>query len=336
MGSVEFIDISPINVKSRIIMMKNQTTICSNYIKIFLLVIFYVFLTKGKAFAQEKNEIDEKRKTIANVKDTLVKLSSHVYAILSDGEAGNIAIYENPDGLVLVDDQWIELLPVVRQLLATISDKPVKYVLNTHFHYDHTDGNKVFGKQGAIIISHDNVRKRVEEKQVLSLSNLVQKAYPFEALPFITFSDSLTLNEPNEKIKVYHVKNAHTDGDSFIDFVNANIIHTGDVFVRYGFPYIDDNNGGNIYGMIQAIDMLINNTNDSTKIIPGHGPISSKNDLVAYRKMLVTITTRIKNGIENNLSIEEIKKQNPLKNLDLAWDGYFNLEKVYGMVKTKL
>jgi cyclase len=301
-----------------------------------LLVILSVFLTKEQVFAQEKNEIDEKRKTITNIKDTLVKLSSHVYAILSNGEAGNIAIYENPDGLVLVDDQWTELLPIVKQLLATITEKPVKYVLNTHFHYDHTDGNKVFGKEGTIIISHDNIRKRLEEKQVLSLSNLVQKAYPFEALPFITFSDSLTLNEPNEKIKVYHVKNAHTDGDSFIEFMNANIIHTGDVFVRYGFPYIDDNNGGNIYGMIEAMDMLINYTNDSTKIIPGHGQISYKKDLIVYRNMLVTIVTRIKYGIENKLSIEEIKKQNPLKNLDLAWDGYFNLEKIYGMVKTKL
>jgi len=286
-------------------MLKNKTTKYSNCLKLFLLVILSVFLTKEQVFAQEKNEIDEKRKTITSVKDTLVKLSSHVYAILSDGEAGNIAIYENPDGLVLVDDQWIELLPIVKQLLATITDKPVKYVLNTHFHYDHTDGNKVFGKEGTIIISHDNIRKRLEEKQVLSLSNLVQKAYPFEALPFITFSDSLTLNEPNEKIKVYHVKNAHTDGDSFIEFMNANIIHTGDVFVRYGFPYIDDNNGGNIYGMIEAMDMLINYTNDSTKIIPGHGQISYKKDLIAYRNMLVTVATRIKDGIENNLTIEQ-------------------------------
>ena len=317
-------------------MLKNKTTKYSNCLKLFLLVILSVFLTKERVFAQEKNEIDEKRKTITSVKDTLVKLSSHVYAILSDGEAGNIAIYENPDGLVLVDDQWIELLPIVKQLLATITDKPVKYVLNTHFHYDHTDGNKVFGKEGTIIISHDNIRKRLEEKQVLSLSNLVQKAYPFEALPFITFSDSLTLNEPNEKIKVYHVKNAHTDGDSFIEFMNANIIHTGDVFVRYGFPYIDDNNGGNIYGMIEAMDMLINYTNDSTKIIPGHGQISYKKDLIAYRNMLVTVVTRIKDGIENNLTIEQIKEQKPLKNLDLAWDGFFNLEKIYGMVKMKL
>lgn len=317
-------------------MQKNKTNNCRSFLGIILLILLSVFSTKQQLFAQEKNEIDEKRKTIGNIKDTLVKLSMHVYAILSDGEAGNIAVYENPDGLVLVDDQWIELMPKVKKILASISNKPVKYVLNTHFHYDHSDGNKVFGKEGAIIISHDNIRKRLAEKQVLSLSNLVQKPYPFEALPFITFSDSLTLNEPNEKIKVFHVKNAHTDGDSFIEFINANIIHTGDVFVRYGFPYIDDNNGGNIYGMIEAIDMLINYTNDSTKIIPGHGQISYKKDLISYRNMLVTVVNRIKDGIENNLTIEQIKEQKPLKNLDLAWDGFFNLEKIYGMVKMKL
>ena len=317
-------------------MRKNKTTNRPGCLSIFPLIILFTLLTGRQLFAQEKNEIDEKRKTIINVKDTLLKLSAHVYAILSYGEAGNIAIYENADGLVLVDDQWVELLPKVKKLLATISKKPVKYVLNTHFHYDHSDGNKVFGKEGAIIISHDNIRRRLEEKQVLSLSNLVQKAYPFEALPFITFSDSLTLNERDEKIKVYHVKNAHTDGDSFIEFMNANVIHTGDVFVRYGFPYIDDNNGGNIYGMIEAIDILINWTNDSTKIIPGHGPISYKTDLISYRNMLGTVVSRIENGIENNLSIEQIKEQNPLKNLNLASDGFYNLQKIYGMVKAKL
>ena len=161
--------------------------------------------------------------------------------------------------------------PKIKTLLQAISNKPVKFVLNTHFHYDHSDGNKVFGKQGAIIISHENIRKRLEHDQVLSLSNLVQKAYPFEALPFITFSDSLTLNEPNEKIKIYHVKNAHTDGDSFIEFMNAKVIHTGDVFVTYGFPFIDDRNGGSIYGMIDAMDMLIGLLMIPLKLFPAMG-----------------------------------------------------------------
>lgn len=301
-----------------------------------MLIAVLIFSHSETATAQDKNGIDEKRKTITKIKDSLVKLSEHVYAILSDGEAGNIAVYENPDGLVMVDDQWVELSPKIKKLLQAISNKPVKYVLNTHFHYDHSDGNKVFGKQGAIIISHDNIRKRLEHDQILSLTNLVQKTYPYEALPFITFSDSLTLNEPNEKIKIYHVRNAHTDGDSFIEFMNANVIHTGDVFVTYGFPFIDDRNGGDIYGMIDAMNSLINSINDETRIIPGHGPICYKKDIVAYRDMLVTVETRIKDGISNNLSIEEIKNQNPIKGFTMYLDVFFNTEQVYNMVKKKL
>ncbi len=317
-------------------MQKDKMNNFQRFLGIILLIILSILSKEKQLFAQGKNNIDEKRKTIININDSLVKLSTHVYAILSDGEAGNMAVYENSDGLVLVDDQWIELMPKVKNLLTSISNKPVKYVLNTHYHFDHTDGNKVFGKDGAIIISHDNVRKRLAEKQVLSFINLIQNPYPFEALPFITFSESLTLNESNEKIKIFHVKDAHTDGDSFIEFMNANVIHTGDVFVRYGFPYIDDNNGGNIYRMIDAIDMLINYTNDSTKIIPGHGPVSNKKDLVSYKNMLVSVTTRIKDGIEKNLTIEQIKDQNPLKNLDLASTWYFNLEQIYDMVKMEM
>jgi len=303
---------------------------------IILLVVVAFLSSEQHLLAQDENGIDEKRETIVNVNNSLVKLSNNVYAILSNGEAGNIAVYENPDGLVLVDDQWIELMPKVKNLLASFSDKEVKYVINTHFHYDHTDGNKVLGKEGAIIISHDNIRKRLAERQVLSLSNLVQKPYPTYGLPFITFSESLTLHEPNEQIKIIHVKNAHTDGDSFIKFIDSNVIHTGDLFVTYGFPYIDDNNGGNIHGMIEAIDIILGYTDDATKIIPGHGPISNKTDLTAYRNTLQTVVNRVQNGIQNNLTIEQIEQQDPLKDLNLAWNRYFSLEKIYNMVKTKL
>ena len=303
----------------------------------FFSILFFVMLLINKnSRAQDVTTIDEKRKTIADVKDTLLKLADHVYVILSFGEAGNILIYERPDGFVLVDDQWTELTPKIKKLLASIGNKPVRYVLNTHFHYDHSDGNKVLGKEGAIIISHENIRKRLEQDQVLSLSNLVQKAYPYEGLPFITFSDSLTLREPNEKIRIYHVKNAHTDGDSFIEFMNAKVIHTGDVFVTYGFPYIDDRNGGDIYGMIDAVDKLISSVDESTMIIPGHGPVCYKKDLIAYRNMLSTIVTRIQNGIQNNLTVAEIEKQDPLKDLNIAWAAYFTTEHIYQMVMKKM
>jgi len=303
---------------------------------ITLLIVLAFLSTEQQVLAQNENGIDEQRKTIINVNDSLVTLSDHVYAILSDGVAGNIGIFENPDGLVLIDDQWVELVPKVKNLLASFSDKDVKYVINTHFHYDHTDGNKILGKEGALIISHDNIRKRLAERQVLSLSNLVQHPYPSHGLPFITFSESLTLHEPNEQIKIIHVKNAHTDGDSFIKFMDSNIIHTGDLFVTYGFPFIDDNSGGNIYGMIDAIDTIVDHTDDSTKIIPGHGPISNKTDLITYRNLLQTVVTRIENGINNNLTVEQIKEENPLENLKFSSPGAFNLEQIYAMVKTKL
>jgi len=288
------------------------------------------------ARAQNQNGIDEKRKTITNVKDTLVKLGNHVYAIISDGEAGNVAVYENSDGLVLVDDQWTELTPKIKRLLDEVSTKPVKYVLNTHFHYDHADGNKVFGKEGAVIISQDNIRKRLEKDQVLSLTSLVEKAYPYEALPFITFSDSLILHEPNEQIKIYHVKNAHTDGDSFIEFMNANVIHTGDVFVTYGFPFIDDRNGGDIYGMIDAVNMLLSSINDLTQVIPGHGPVCHKKDLIAYRDMLTTVESRIRTAIANKLSVQEIETQNPLRGVDVQMTTYFVTKQIYDMVMKRM
>jgi cyclase len=309
---------------------------CFNGAYLLMLVILQFFSNVETATAQDKNGIDEKRITITKINDTLVKLGDHVYAIISDGEAGNIAVYENPDGLILVDDQWVELSPKIKHLLQGISSKPVKYILNTHFHYDHSDGNKVFGKQGAIIISHENIRKRLEQDQVLSLTNLVQKAYPFEALPFITFSDSLTLNEPNEKIKIWHVKNAHTDGDSFIEFMNAKVIHTGDVFVTYGFPFIDDRNGGSIYGMIDAMDTLIRSVDDSTAIIPGHGPVCHKKDLIAYRDMLATVESRVKDGILKKLSMQQIEAQNPIRGLNLPMVVYFTTEQVYKMVMEKM
>jgi glyoxylase-like metal-dependent hydrolase (beta-lactamase superfamily II) len=317
-------------------MIKIKTAGYSTCVYVLTFMSVLILSNVETAKAQDRNAIDEKRKTIANVKDTLIKLGDHLYAIISDGEAGNIAVYENPDGLVLVDDQWVELTPKIKKLLDGITDKPVKYVLSTHFHYDHSDGNKVFGKQGAIIISHDNIRKRLAEDQVLSLTNLVQKAYPYEALPFITFSDSLILHEPNERIKIYHVKNAHTDGDSFIEFMNANVVHTGDVFVTYGFPFIDDRNGGDIYGMIDAVNRLISSVNDLTQIIPGHGPVCHKKDLIAYRDMLVTVETRIRAGILNKRSVREIEKQDPLKGLDLYLKTYFVTQQIYDMIIKKM
>ena len=309
--------------------------------KKYLFLLLLLFSTN--LFAQ--GTIEEHKKNSAAIKDSLIKVSDNVHIILPLGVATNILVYESEDGFIIVDAQFEELEPTITKLLNSISDKPVLYVFNTHFHFDHVDGNKAFGKKGLKIIGHDNLRKRLLADQVIG-GRLIQKAYPYDALPYITFSDSLTIHEKDEEIKIFYVKNAHTDTDAFIEFKNENIFHTGDVFVRYGFPFIDENNGGNIFGIIKSVDDLISRIDNTTKIIPGHGPISSKKDLILYRNNLQLIVNRIREGILNNLSVEQVIQKDPLKdinwNIDIDWNTGFNdtslkagenISKVYKMIK---
>ena len=309
--------------------------------KIYLFLLLLLFSTN--LFAQ--GTIEEHKKNSAAIKDSLIKVSDNVHIILPLGVATNILVYESEDGFIIVDAQFEELEPTITKLLNSISDKPVLYVFNTHFHFDHVDGNKAFGKKGVKIIGHDNLRKRLLTNQVIG-GRLIQKAYPYNALPYITFSDSLTIHEKDEEIKIFYVKNAHTDTDAFIEFKNENIFHTGDVFVRYGFPFIDENNGGNIFGIIKSVDDLISRIDNTTKIIPGHGPISYKKDLILYRNNLQLIVNRIREGILNNLSVEQVIQNDPLKdinwNIDIDWNTGFsdnslkagqNISKVYKMIK---
>jgi len=300
-----------------------------------ILSLFIFLFVINNLLSQENNKFEEMRKNVVEkAKDSLIKISSHTYAIIAKGGAGNVLVYESKNGFIIVDDQWEDLAPTINNLLKSISNKPVLYVLNTHFHFDHTDGNKAFGKSGIKIIAHDNLRKRLLSEQLVAKPvDVIQKAYPFEALPYITFSDSLTLHEAEEDIKIFHVNNAHTDTDSFIEFQKDNVYHTGDVFVRYGFPFIDNNNGGNILGIIKAVNNLITRTNDSSKIIPGHGPISSRNDLITYRNNLQLIVNRINDGIAKNLTVEQIEQENPVKDIKW-WNGLFITSTVYKMIKT--
>ena len=269
-------------------------------------LVAFGFLLSQHSFAQvNPNYIDSLSSTMLNIRDELVKIKDNYYVIMPYGIAGNIGVYVGREQIILIDDQWSILSSRIKEILKMITDNPVKYIVNTHFHYDHTNGNKSFGKENIPIIAHGNVRERLSKDQELSFG-VLQKASPLEALPTITFSDSLRLYDGMEIIELIHCKNAHTDGDIIVHFKKANIYHTGDIFVTYGLPFIDENNGGDIYGMIAAVDYLLSVSDTETKFIPGHGAVCTTTELAAYRKLLVSITDQVSGFIKKGLPVEKI------------------------------
>jgi len=259
------------------------------------------------------------------------KLTESIYML--EGSGGNIGVLVGNDGIIIIDDQFGPLTEKIKTALSKISDKPVKFVINTHFHGDHAGGNENFGKQGAIIVAHDNARKRLSVDYFFEAFKETQKASPYEALPKVTFADSVTFHLNGETVHVFYAKNAHTDGDVIIHFKESNIFHCGDVFVRYGFPFIDDGGGGSIDGMVNAIERLITMTNDQSKIIPGHGAMSTKKDLIDYKNMLVTVRTRIADGIKQGKTLQQIADSDPLKGYIAIVDKFFFVQGIYKSLK---
>jgi len=259
------------------------------------------------------------------------KVAGSVYML--EGSGGNIGVLIGNDGIIIIDDQYAPLSEKIKTSIAALSNQPIRFVINTHYHGDHSDGNKKFGGDGVIIVAHENTRKRLSANQFIDIFKSEQKAYPYEALPKITFSESVTFNMNGETVQVYYVKNAHTDGDAIIYFKESNILHTGDVFVRYGLPFIDQQNGGSIDGMIAGADQILKIINDDTKIIPGHGQISNKKDLIEYKNMLQTVRNRIADGIKAGKTIDQIISSDPTKEFKTAFDKVFFIQTVYNSLK---
>jgi glyoxylase-like metal-dependent hydrolase (beta-lactamase superfamily II) len=215
------------------------------------------------------------------------------FLIQQTGDAGNIGVFNGKQRLILIDNQWSVLAPKIKQQLKKITPRKPSLIINTDFHYEHTNGNLAFGSELIPIVAHENTRIRMEKDRLLSPpASLIQKAYPIKALPTITFIERMQLYDENEIIELTHVKKAHTDGDIIIQFKNANIFYTGDLFVRNGVPYIDENNGGDIYGVIIAVNYLINVANEESKIVPGHGNVCGLKELREYRDMLTAIRNK--------------------------------------------
>jgi cyclase len=314
--------------------------------RLISLIILGILIIPLKAQVKEnENYIDSMSLKVVGIKEELIKIQDNYYAIISHGSAGNIGVFVSENGVILIDDQFATLSKRIKELLSTITQKPVKAVINTHYHYDHTNGNIAFGSEKIPIIAHNNARLRMSEKQVMpTWFNAVQKPYPPEALPVLTFTDTLTLYEGNEIIELTHFKNAHSDGDIVVHFKNADIYHTGDIFVNYGLPHIDEAAGGDIYGMIEAVDQLLLKSNEKTKFIPGHGPVSSIKELKEYRNLLSTVRDNIEALTRENRKIDEIIKDTNMKiqyknkgieTYIAGWDDKF-IEQVYRSVKRHL
>ncbi len=242
------------------------------------------------------------------------KLSDSLYML--KGQGGNIAISNGVDGVFIIDDQ---MAPMTNELMAeirTISEQAIRFVINTHYHFDHVGGNETIGKTGSVIVAHDNVRKRMTTVQ---WSNFMQKSVPVyapSALPDITFNDQTTLHFNGEAVTAYHIANAHTDGDAIIHFPKSNVIHMGDIWFNGLYPYVDLDAGGNIKGIQKAVAKAISLADKGTKIIPGHGPLATLDELKAYAEFIAEATNNIAVLIAENKNLQEIIALKPTAKWD--------------------
>jgi glyoxylase-like metal-dependent hydrolase (beta-lactamase superfamily II) len=282
-----------------------------NTIKKVLLGISLMLVTSNISADSHKKEV--------MIKST--KLSDTVYMLT--GQGGNIGLSVGVDGVFMIDDQFAPLSAKIKKEISTITNENIKFLINTHWHFDHTGGNENFGKEGVVIVAHDNVRKRMSKDSFIKAFNKTVPAAAKVALPVITFNDEITFNLNNDEIKVTHLKNAHTDGDSIIHFKSSNVIHTGDIFFNGAYPFIDESSKGDIEGIINATNYILTLVNNNTKIIPGHGKIANKADLINYRDTLITIKTRMQKLIEEGKTLEQVIALKPNADLDDTWGKVF-------------
>jgi len=257
------------------------------------------------AFAQDDD--------FSKVQMKVTKVAGNVYML--EGSGGNIGASVGEDGIVIVDDQFAPLADKIKAALKGVTNKPVRFVINTHFHGDHTGGNAIFQKD-APVIAQDNVRKRLEA------GGGDRKPAPKDALPIVTFDHDVTVHLNGEDIHALHFASGHTDGDSIIFFPKSNVVHMGDDFVTYGFPFIDLKSGGSVEGMIAAVDDVVGKLPADVKVIPGHGPISNLDDVRKFSAMLKATLAAIQNALKQGKTLDQMKQEKILAPWD-KWSGDF-------------
>jgi cyclase len=268
----------------------------------------------GAALAQQAD--------LSKVELKVTKVTDKIY-MLSTPAAGNIGVSIGDDGVAIIDDQYAPLAPKIRAAIALLSDKPIRFIINTHWHGDHTGANESFGRNGAVIMAQDNVRQRMSAKQIGSLSGRETPASPPGALPIVTFAETATLHYNGDDLEVTHLPAAHTDGDAVIRWRKANVLHMGDTFFVGDYPFIDNNSGGTYDGMIAATVWALASVDDNTQIMPGHGPLSNKQGLQEFHDMLVAVRERILKMIKQKKTLEQVVDAKPTADFDAKWAGSF-------------
>ncbi|NNF32865.1 MAG: MBL fold metallo-hydrolase [Saprospiraceae bacterium] len=262
------------------------------------------------------------------------KINENLYVLF--GAGGNIGLFMGEDGTLIIDDQYAPLSEKIKAAINGLTDDPVKYVVNTHWHGDHTGGNEAFGNDGATIIAHSNVRKRLSTEQVMKAFNRTVPPSPEAAWPVITFEEDISLHVNGDDLMIFHVHNAHTDGDAFVYFKNSNVLHMGDCFFKGRFPFIDLGSGGSIDGAIRAVAVALMIVDEETVIIPGHGTLASKQDLLKYSQMLHTMRDRVKKAVAEGKTIDEIKTAGLDEGYEEWGTGFINVATFVDFIWTDL
>ena len=259
------------------------------------------------------------------------QLTDNIYMIT--GKGGNIGLLTGEEGSFLVDDQFAPLTEQIIEVVKSVGGDVPRFLINTHFHGDHSGGNENLGKAGTLIMAHHAVRERLVNGSYIGAFGMKSGPADKAALPTVTYSENMHVHINGETIRIIHVPSAHTDGDSFVVFEDANIVHAGDIFFNGFFPFIDGANGGSVRGVIAGADLMLALTDADSKIIPGHGPLASREDLQGYRDMLATAYERLLKLKNQGMSVEDAVAEAPLKDLEADWgNGIFTADKWIGIV----
>jgi cyclase len=271
--------------------------------------------------AQPADVVAQMRTQMAAVPLQTLKLRDNIYMLYGPG--GNMVALNGADGKVLVDSSFSTVAPKIQTALDALGHAPLKVLINTHWHFDHTDGNQALHEGGALILAHENTRKRLSSPQFLAAMNLHFDAAPAAAWPQQTFTENTAVYFGNEQIHLGYFLPAHTDTDIFVHYQNANVLHMGDIWFNPNYPLIDRSTGGNINGMIAASDKGVKMADADTKIVPGHGPLGDQAGLAKYRDMLVTVRDRVKKQKDAGKSLAEVTAAKPTADLDAQWGTGF-------------